>query len=308
MIPSELGASIAMLLASALAFVNGVEALGERLGLTRFATGSLLAAALTALPELIIAVVSPFHEAAAAREVGITSVVAAPSITLLIGAPIVGLFLKDPETPRKVSRTYLRFSVLMLPALLTPFLSSPAFLFALGSFYLLAFVLVGRSILREPGELMEAEASYLERLAGRRSTALVALQTASSSLLMVWAADAFLDSVVVTGNPLAYGLLLSPLATCLPEVLVAFLWTARGNASMGLSLLSGENVLQSSLVIGLGLVATGSAVPAEELWAVALYSAFGALYAVLLRRHSARLLVVGIAGYALYLLIGASLL
>jgi cation:H+ antiporter len=78
----EFALPITVLVASVPAFVNGVEALGERLGLTRFATGALLAAVLTALPETIIALMSPFHEAEGAREEGLSSVIVAPSITL----------------------------------------------------------------------------------------------------------------------------------------------------------------------------------------------------------------------------------
>ncbi|MFZ8858436.1 MAG: hypothetical protein ACO2O1_09410, partial [Candidatus Caldarchaeales archaeon] len=181
-------------------------------------------------------------------------------------------------------------------------------LYVLGALYLLAFFFVGRWILEEPGELMVAEASFLERLVGKRSTALVTAQTASAALAMVWAADAFLDSVLLTNDPLVYGLLLSPFATCLEEVLVAMVWTVRGKASMGLELLSGENVLQSSLVIGLGLIATGSSLPVGAIWLILLYSAVGGLYSLVLRFAANRLLLLGLLGYAVYIAVAVSLL
>jgi cation:H+ antiporter len=303
----EFALPITVLVASVLAFVNGVEALGERLGLTRFATGALLAAALTALPETIIALVSPFHGAEGAREVGLSSVIAAPSITLFLGAPVVGLLVREAEVQQRVSKVYLRFSLLMLPATIVAFLNVVG-LYVLGALYLLAFFFVGRWILEEPGELMVAEASFLERLVGKRSTALVTVQTTSAALAMVWAADAFLDSVLLTNDPLVYGLLLSPFATCLEEVLVALVWTVRGKASMGLELLSGENVLQSSLVIGLGLIATGSSLPVGAIWLILLYSAVGGLYSLVLRFAANRLLLLGLLGYAVYIAVAVSLL
>jgi Ca2+/Na+ antiporter len=305
--PIEFMLPITVLLASVLVFVNGVEALGERLGLTKFATGALLAAVLTALPETIIAVVSPFHGAEGAREVGLSSVIAAPSITLLLGAPVVGLLVRDAEVRQRTSKVYLWFSLLMIPATLVAFLNA-AELYVLGALYLLAFFFVGRWILREPGEAMVAEATFLERLVRRRSTALVAVQTASAALAMVWAADAFLDTVLLADNPLVYGLLLSPFATCLEEVVVAFVWAFRGRASMGLALLSGENVLQSSVVMGLGLLATGSTLPVGAIWLILLYSAFGGLYSVLLRLSASRLLLLGLLGYAAYIAVTVSLL
>ncbi len=303
----EFALPIAVLLASVLAFVNGVEALGERLGLTKFATGALLAAVLTALPETIIAVVSPFHSAEEAREVGLSSVIAAPSVTLLLGAPVVGLLVRDAEVRRRVSKVYLRFSLLMLPATLVAFLNA-AELYVLGAMYLLAFFFVGRWILQEPGELMVAEATYLERLVRRRSTALVVVQTAVAALAMVWAADGFLDSVLLTDDPLVLTLLLSPFATCLEGVAVALVWTLRGRASMGLALLSGENVLQSSFVIGLGLMATGATLPFGAIWLILLYAAFGALYSAVLRSAANRLLLLGLLGYASYVFVTVFLL
>jgi cation:H+ antiporter len=286
----EFALPITVLVASVLAFVNGVEALGERLGLTRFATGALLAAVLTALPETIIALV-----------------IAAPSITLFLGAPIVGILVREAEVQQRVSKVYLRFSLLMLPATLVAFLNVVG-LYVLGALYLLAFFFVGRWILGEPGELMVAEATFLERLVGKRSTALVTVQTASAALAMIWAADAFLDSVLLTNDPLVYGLLLSPFATCLEEVLVALVWTVRGKASMGLELLSGENVLQSSLVIGLGLIATGSSLPVGAIRLILLYSAVGGLYSAFLRFAAYRLLLLGLLGYAVYIAVAVSLL
>ena len=77
---------------------------------------------------------------------------------------------------------------------------------------------------------------------------------------------------------------------------------------MGLELLSGENVLQSSLVIGLGLIATGSSLPVGAIWLILLYSAAGALYSLVLRFAAHRLLLLGLLDYAVYIAVAVSLL
>ena len=46
----EVVGAVSILVVSTVVFVDGVERIAARLGLTRFATGALLAAALTALP------------------------------------------------------------------------------------------------------------------------------------------------------------------------------------------------------------------------------------------------------------------
>ncbi len=48
--------------------------------------------------------------------------VAAPSVTLLSGAPMVGVTVKDVEVQRKVSKVSLLFSLLVLPAMPVVFL------------------------------------------------------------------------------------------------------------------------------------------------------------------------------------------
>jgi len=57
----EVVGAVSILVVSTVVFVDGVERIAARLGLTRFATGALLAAALTALPESFIALISPLQ-------------------------------------------------------------------------------------------------------------------------------------------------------------------------------------------------------------------------------------------------------
>jgi Ca2+/Na+ antiporter len=70
----EVVGAVSILVVSTVVFVDGVERIAARLGLTRFATGALLAAALTALPESFIALISPLHGSAKAVEIGAASV------------------------------------------------------------------------------------------------------------------------------------------------------------------------------------------------------------------------------------------
>ncbi len=207
--------------------------------------------------------------------------------------------MKDVEVQRKVSKVSLLFSLLVLPAMPVVFLRAWE-LNLLGATYLVPLIFVGKWILRGPGETVVAEVTFLERLVGERSTTLIAAQTISSALVMVMAADVFLDSVLLTGDPLTYGLLVSPFATCLEEVAVASVWTLRSKASMGLALLSGENVVHSTLEIGLVLLAIGATLPVVTIWFVLLYSAFADLYSAILQFSPNRLLLPGPLGYAAY--------
>ena len=84
-------AGFAAILLGAEVFTNGVEWLGRRLGLGAGATGSVLAAIGTAMPETVVPVVAiVFTNTAKADEIGVGAILGAPFmlgtlVMLLIG-------------------------------------------------------------------------------------------------------------------------------------------------------------------------------------------------------------------------------
>ncbi|MFB6303440.1 MAG: sodium:calcium antiporter [Haloferacaceae archaeon] len=96
--------SFALLLAGAEIFTNGVEWLGHRLGISESATGSILAAVGTALPETMIPVIAILQAVmgsgsqAAADEVGVGAILGAPFMLATIAMFMVGasvLYFRD---------------------------------------------------------------------------------------------------------------------------------------------------------------------------------------------------------------------
>jgi len=88
-------ASFLLLLVGAEIFTNGVEWLGHRLGVSESATGSILAAVGTALPETMIPVLAIIHglvtgETASADHVGVGAILGAPFMLATIGLFLVG--------------------------------------------------------------------------------------------------------------------------------------------------------------------------------------------------------------------------
>lgn len=141
--------------------------------MTRFATGALFAAVLTALPETIIAVLSPVHGSADAMLVGMGSVLAAPAAVLFWSGDGVG---------RLVARNYVVFAVFIASAVGFSLLGLGVYRIVLGFVYLFAYVWLARSMLLEEGELMEFHGkSLLERLTGKTSTLLIWVQLLLSS-------------------------------------------------------------------------------------------------------------------------------
>src|SRR6478609_1397370 len=76
------------------AFVNGVEWLGMKLGLTQTATGTILAAFGTALPESVVTLVAvAFGTSDAERDIGVGAALGGPLVLSTLAYAVVGLTL-----------------------------------------------------------------------------------------------------------------------------------------------------------------------------------------------------------------------
>uniref|UniRef100_A0A7C5Y418 Sodium/calcium exchanger membrane region domain-containing protein n=1 Tax=Caldiarchaeum subterraneum TaxID=311458 RepID=A0A7C5Y418_CALS0 len=265
-------ASVVFLIVSTILFVDGVEVVSYRLGLTRFATGAFLAAVLTALPETTIAIASYFYNDSEATLVGMGSVLAAPSITLTFAAPLIAIFLKKHGSRKHVAFNYMVFAVYMTVAVLVSNVSFTGARLILGPFFIISYLVFARLILSREGELMEEkERSFCERLVKRKGNLFAVLQMFVSAMGLAVGADLFIDGASAYSSPFTLALLVSPLATCLEEVLVAFYWTFRQKADVAIGLLSGENLIQSTFVVGVGMIFTGWNLPAAANTVLAVY-------------------------------------
>lgn len=299
----DLAGAITLTLVGTFAFVDAVEALGQRLGLTRHATGALLAAALTALPETFIALVASLPGGGVRGEVGVASVLSAPSITLLLGFPVLAASGAAKVSLRQIVPLYASFAVgaSLLPV--TSFLSGWA-VRAAGLAYVVAYVPVAKRIVTEEGEPMGGrELSVAERLLGVRSFPVAFAQALAGVLSMTLGAERFILTVSAAVDPFAVTMLLSPLATCMEEVIVAFYWALKGKGDAAASLLAGENAIQATFVFGAGLLFTGMAPSLRGLSVIPVYVAGAAALIACISTGRVRLSGAVAALYVVYLLI-----
>ncbi len=297
-----------ILLLFALLFVNGVEIIGEKLRLTEFATGAVLAAFLTAVPETLLALLAPWIGTVEAQEIGMGAVVSAPSITLFLGAPLVLLLSRSKPlgTLDLIRRNYLYFAlVLPLPIAFGIIGSTTGSVVAkkvLGIALLALFVFLARRIFGEEGKEMEAgEELYLAKILRRGgSLPLSLIQTLVGTAGMIVAANLLIRVLAETSNPFVYTLIISPFATCLEETIAALIWSAKGRGYLGLSVLSGENVIQATAVFGTGMMFTTWDLPSVVLPVIFLMIAVSAVYYTQLPRTTGPILL-GLISYLLYL-------
>jgi Ca2+/Na+ antiporter len=302
----DLTISSITLLAGAVFFANSVERLGEELGLTKFATGALLAAGITALPETILALGSAFVGSPASQEVGEGSVVAAPSITLLAAAPFM-MLLSRRVVNHAVAGNYRAFAVLFPASIAFGLYPLPRIAkLSAGLVMLFLFVLIGRRLVKSGGEEMVAdEEAYLERLFRRRGIVATATQTVFGASMMYVGADLFIYAASKFSDPFVVALLISPFATCLEETLVAAYWAARGKFDLAMSLVSGENTIQATLVVGVGMLTTPWILPSSSVVVTFLYICAAVSYALLLTKSWLVPSVLGLGLYILYLVLSA---
>ena len=257
-------------------FVNGVEWFGRKMGLGETATGTILAAFGTALPESVVTFVAvAFGTGPAQQDIGVAAALAGPMVLSTITYGIVGLALMANATRRgqsagtvMVEIDHLRlsrdqgwfFSIFIFNVLLgfLSFAIKPWF----GILFLAAYAFY---VMQELGGEQE-EAEELEPLKFRPqesnpSMGWVALQTGVALAVIFAASRLFVAQVESVGiwmgvAPQVISLLLSPLATELPETMNALIWVKQGRERLALANISGAMMIQTTVPSAFGLLFT----------------------------------------------------
>ena len=257
-------------------FVNGVEWLGKRLNLAATATGTVLAAFGTALPESAITFVAVvFGRTAQDRDLGVGAAVGGPLVLATIAYGVVGgaLLANHRRVPRPTTKVAIDQCRLSRDQ--GWFLGVFACTVALGlvSFTLkpwLAFLFVfayGMYVWRElrTGETAPEEHD-IEPLKLRPHTPEPSLtwalaQTVGALGVIALASRVFVSQLEHLGTALGVAphivaLLLSPVATELPETLNALIWVRQGKERLALANISGAMMIQTTIPSALGLYFT----------------------------------------------------
>ena len=307
-------------------FVNGVEWVGHRFGFARTAVGTVLAAFGTALPESVVTLVAVvFGRTPAQRDIGVGAALGGPLALSTLAYAVVGLvFLLDRR--HRGHRIGQAFDMARLARDQGWFLVVFVFKVALGllafawkpwlgGLFLLAYALYVWRELRagEPEEAGRApEAEDIEPLkllprAARPSTGWALLQTGAALVVIFLASQLFVHQLELVGpglglSPQLTALLLSPVATELPEILNAVIWVRQGKTALALGNISGAMMIQATIPSALGLFFTPWLLDRPLLWAAATTMAAIAAMRVLLGRRAitARRLVAMAGLYAVF--------
>lgn len=257
-------------------FVNGVEWLGRKLDLGATATGSVLAAFGTALPESAVTFVAViFGKTPAARDIGVGAAMGGPLVLATIAYAVVGVALWVHR--RRLQRTdrlvrvdhrrlardqgwFLAIFALKVGLGLVAFALKPAF----GVVFLLAYAAyVWREMRSDDTAPVEEELEPLKfrPRQAQPSMTWVLLQTLVALVVIAAASRVFVGQLEAIGAVLAWpphlvALVLSPVATELPETLNALIWVRQGKERLALANISGAMMIQATIPSALAIFAT----------------------------------------------------
>ena len=256
-------------------FVNAIEWFGRRLKVGDTATGSILAAFGTALPESAVTFTAVvFGSTPEQKAIGVGAAMGGPLVLATIAYAVVGLALLRSSRAREQNRFavavdqralsrdqawFLGIFVIKVGLGLMVFAYKPW----CGLFFLAAYGVYLWRQLHEEHTNTEEELEPLKFRPGDRapSFAWVALQTAAALAVIALASHTFVLQLEYLGT--AFGmpadlvaLLLSPVATELPETMNALIWVKQGKERLALANISGAMMIQATVPSALGIIFT----------------------------------------------------
>ncbi len=268
-------ASLLMILLASILFTNGIELLGHRLKMHQSAVGSVLAAVGTALPETLVPIVAilVFHDPKA-KEVGIGAIAGAPFMLATLGLFVTGaaviLFsllgrrtMAVRVAPDAVASDLTFFVALYGIAVLTTFIPIYGLRVAIALALLGSYAIYLRRTIRAEGEALELpDLLWLTRVfkVPHRPVWIVT-QVVGSLALMLAGAHIFIGAVEGIAERLAapallVSIILTPIATELPEKLNSVLWVRRSKDTLALGNMTGAMVFQSCFPVVFGMIFT----------------------------------------------------
>ncbi|MDB5805995.1 MAG: sodium/calcium exchanger family protein [Betaproteobacteria bacterium] len=257
-------------------FVNGIEWCGRRMNLGATAVGTVLAAFGTALPESAVtffAVV--FGNTPQQKDLGVGAAMGGPLVLATIAYAVVGVALllnrrKLNRPNLEIKADYKRLAhdqaAFLMVFVVKVGLGLVAFAWKpwLGALFLGAYAIyVWREVSHSDTAPEEEELEPLKLRPGvaEPTLAWAALQAVAALAVIAYASHVFVAQLEAIGAALGWAphivaLLLSPVATELPETMNALIWVRQGKERLALANISGAMMIQATIPSALGLFFT----------------------------------------------------
>jgi len=326
-------AALAVILISCEVFTNGVEWLGLRLGLAETATGSVLAAVGTAMPETIIPLIAIFlGTETQGEEIGEGAILGAPfmlgTLAMFIGGIAVWygyrrgkrkpyLKLRKDHAERDMKFFMIAYSLALLTGILglSEDFRNTYVNMGIAMILLLAYgFYIHRTLKDEEAEkgnscpaLYVCKICEIDPAKGRFGLVLIILQVTAAMIGIIAGAKIFVTeveevSLAVGISPIILAFLIAPIATELPEKFNSVLWYLRSKDTLGFGNITGAMVFQSSIPVSIGLLFTSWQLEPINIVSMVIALASSAWLFYSIRRNNGISYRVMLASGSLYLL------
>ena len=264
-----------MILFAAELFTNAIEWAGKKMDLSHGATGSILAAVGTALPETSIPIIAIFSGRKESAEVAIGAIAGAPFMLATLAFCVTGMavfyYAGKGKRSRELAidvvageRDLAFFMIIYTVAVLTTFVERQGFRMAIALGLTFSYSIYMYVALRHQGEA-EGDLSNLHLLRlfqthGDKKR-FILLQMLISLALIVGGAHYFVVAVSHISNMVGVpavllSLIITPVATELPEKMNSVIWIKEGKDTLALGNITGAMVFQSSFPVAIGVAFT----------------------------------------------------
>ena len=260
-------------------FTNSIEHLGKKFNLDESATGSILAAAGTALPETILPLIAIFQvkgNNSDGIEIGTGAILGSSfllsAFALFISALAFIFFQKQKlKNPLNInfenfSRDYKFFIVAYFIAITSTFINEKNLKIIIGAFLICYWIFYAiKTISKSNENEVEENCPNLYFAFSNKNLEnnifIILLQTIFSLFLLFIFSKLFVEeiqafSMLTKISPLVVSLVLSPLATELPEITNSIIWIKNKKDSLAISNITGAMVYQASICTSIGLIFT----------------------------------------------------
>lgn len=281
MLALELLLYLILILIAAEVFVNALEHLGERLGISEGVTGSIFAAVGTALPETIVPLLAIFggtQNQQLNEEIGVGAILGAPLMLSTLSLFLMALSIWKRRgshghlMPERTGLTrdlnfFLAAFSLSCIALFVPHETAGmraviAFVMVLIYFFYIMLTLKASAKLVEDGHGTEAESPmFLAKIGLPTNWVTIFLQLGIGLGLLVAGAKGFIHGIehaapLLGISALVLSLMIVPVATELPEKVNSILWIRKGKDTLAFGNITGAMVFQGTLLPAIGILLT----------------------------------------------------
>lgn len=267
------------ILFACLVFANAIENLGQKLNLGHGATGSILAAVGTALPETLVPLVAIYialkhGQDLTKLDIALGSIVGAPFMLATLALLVLAITLFIYKSKRKslelnldikqfqLDNTYflLVFSIAICAAFVDGYLRQVMGIALFASYFLYLYQTFSADTVEQSAD-QHCPDLYMAKFNLPSNLAMTCIQVIIGLVLIIIFAKNFVYAIEHAAlhwdiSPLLLSLIITPIATELPEKVNSCIWAREGKDTLAMGNITGAMVFQAAIPCGIGVLFT----------------------------------------------------